>query len=361
MVAVPPRDEAAKTAIERAFRGERLTPDEGEALLASARFLDLGRAADLARERKHPDGATTYIVDRNINYTNVCVSNCTFCAFSRKPGHDEGYLLTGSDLLAKVRETVELGGTGILLQGGHNPELPFSFYEEMLRLVRREFPAVHLHCFSPPEIVFFSALYKMSVREVIARLKEAGLMSIPGGGAEILSDDVRPAMAPGKATVAQWLGVMEEAHRQGLRTTATMMFGSIEKPRDIIVHLDHLRRLQDRTGGFTAFIPWTYQRSEALPLPSAEATGVDYLRVLALSRLYLDNFDNVQASWVTQGLKMGQVALHFGANDIGSVMIEENVVAAAGCRNRTNEAELRHVIAEAGFIPRKRRTLYEPA
>ncbi len=355
------RDSAASSAIAKAFGGERLSPEEGEALLTSAGFLDLGRAADLARERKHPEGAATYIVDRNINYTNACVSNCLFCAFSRKPGSAESYLLGKDELLAKVKETVELGGTGVLLQGGHNPELPFSFYEEMLRLLRREFPDVHLHCFSPPEIVFFSALYKMSVSEVIARLKEAGLMSIPGGGAEILSDDVRPAMAPGKATVTQWLGVMEEAHKQGLRTTATMMFGSIEKPRDIIVHLDHLRRLQDKTGGFTAFIPWTYQENDDLPLPSAKATGVDYLRVLALSRLYLDNFDNIQASWVTQGLKMGQVALHFGANDIGSVMIEENVVSAAGCRNRTNEAELRHVIAEAGFIPRKRRTLYEPA
>jgi len=354
-------DALVSNALDKACEGRRLTPEEGEALLVFAPFLELGSAADAARARKHPEGIVTYIIDRNVNYTNVCVSNCTFCAFSRKPGHEESYVLTDEELLAKVRETVELGGTGVLLQGGHNPDLPFSFYEGMLKLLRREFPNVHLHCFSPPEIVFFSALYKMTVSQVISRLKDAGLMSIPGGGAEILSDRVRAEMAPGKATVAQWLGVMEEAHKQGLRTTATMMFGSIEEPRDIIIHLEHLRQLQDRTHGFTAFIPWTYQHGDGLSLPSGRATGVDYLRLLALSRIYLDNFDNVQASWVTQGIKMGQVALHFGANDIGSVMIEENVVAAAGCRNQTNEAELRHVIAEAGFTPRKRRTLYEPA
>lgn len=348
-------------ALERAFAGERLSAEEGLALLTRAPFHELAQAADAARARKHPDGVATYIVDRNINYGNVCVSNCTFCAFYRKPGHEEGYVLPLETVLEKVRETVALGGTGILLQGGHNPALPFSFYEELLRAVRGAFPQVHLHCFSPPEITFFSKLFKMPLAEVIARLKEAGLMSIPGGGAEILSEAVRKKMAPGKATVKEWLAVMEEAHRQGLRTTATMMFGSIEGPQDILTHLTHVRDLQGRTGGFTAFIPWTYQRSEGLPLPTADATGVDYLRVLALSRVYLDNFDNVQASWVTQGLKMGQVALHYGANDMGSVMIEENVVAAAGCSNRTNEAELRRLIADAGFAPRKRRTLYEPA
>ncbi len=348
-------------ALDRAFAGERLSFEEGLALLRSANFLELAQAADDARARKHPDSVATYIVDRNINYGNICVSNCTFCAFYRKPGSEEGYVLPLEVILGKVRETVELGGTGILLQGGHNPALPFSFYEELLSAIRREFPKVHLHCFSPPEITFFSKLFKMPLPEVIGRLKAAGLMSIPGGGAEILSEEVRRRMAPGKATVKEWLAVMEEAHRQGLRTTATMMFGSIEGPRDILVHLGHVRELQDRTGGFTAFIPWTYQRSEGLPLASAHPTGVDYLRVLALSRLFLDNVDNVQASWVTQGLKMGQVALHFGANDMGSVMIEENVVAAAGCRNATNEAELRRLIADAGFTPRKRRTLYEPA
>jgi cyclic dehypoxanthinyl futalosine synthase len=318
-------------------------------------------AADAARSRKHPDGTATYIVDRNINYTNVCTSECRFCAFYRKPGSSQGYVLSEADLLEKVRETVELGGTGILLQGGHHPEIPFNYYENLLRSVRTAFPQVHLHAFSPPEITFFSKRFDLPVGEVIGRLRQAGLMSIPGGGAEILSDRVRPAMAPLKATVDEWLGVMREAHRQGLRTTATMMFGSVESPADILIHLAHIRDLQDETGGFTAFIPWTFQPGESTPLQECTATGVDYLRVVALSRLFLDNVDNIQASWVTQGLKMGQVALHFGANDMGSVMIEENVVAAAGCRNRTNEEELRHVISDAGFFPRKRRTLYEGA
>jgi cyclic dehypoxanthinyl futalosine synthase len=348
-------------ALDKAFAGERLTFEEGLALLEHAPFLELGQAADAARERKHPDGVATYIVDRNINYTNVCVANCTFCAFYRKPGDPEGYVLPMEELLAKIRETQELGGTGILLQGGHNPALPFTFYEEMLRAFKAAFPQIHIHGFSPPEITFFHKLYKMPLTEVIGRLKAAGLGSIPGGGAEILSDGVRSEMARGKATVKEWLEVMRTAHGLGLRTTATMMFGSIETSRDILIHLDHLRRLQDETGGFTAFIPWTFQPGESTPLQEATATGVDYLRVLALSRVYLDNFDNVQASWVTQGLKMGQVALHFGANDMGSIMIEENVVASAGCRNQTNEEELRRLIADAGFIPRKRRTLYEPA
>ncbi len=348
-------------ALDKAFSGERITPEEGLLLLEGAPLLELGQAAGAARRRKNPGNTVTYIVDRNINYTNVCVARCAFCAFYRKPGDPEGYVLPLEAILEKVRETVELGGTGILLQGGHNPSLPFSFYEEMLRTLRREFPSVHLHAFSPPEVTFFARRFGMALPEVVGRLKEAGLMSIPGGGAEILSERVRGEMAGGKATVAEWLAVMREAHRQGLRTTATMMFGSIEGPEDILVHLAHVRDLQDETGGFTAFIPWTFQPGEATPLQEATATGVDYLKVLALSRIFLDNVDHVQASWVTQGLKMGQVALFFGADDMGSIMIEENVVASAGCRNRTHEAELRRLIADAGFVPRKRRTLYEPA
>lgn len=345
--------------MEKAFAGERLSAGEGLALLTGAPFLELGMAADAARARRHPDGGATYIVDRNINYTNVCNSECRFCAFFRKPGSPEGFVLSPAQVLEKVRETVELGGTGILLQGGHNPELPFGYYEDLLASIRETYPQIHIHAFSPPEIVFFSKRFGLPVGEVVGRLRRAGLMSIPGGGAEVLSDRVRPAMAPLKATVAEWLGVMREAHGQGLRTTATLMFGSVEAPEDILVHLAHIRDLQDETGGFTAFIPWTFQPGESTPLRECTATGVDYLRVVALSRLFLDNVDNIQASWVTQGLKMGQVALHFGANDMGSVMIEENVVAAAGCRNRTNEDELRHIITEAGFVPKKRRTLYE--
>lgn len=349
------------SAIAKAWGGARLSFEEGLLLLERAPFPELGAAADAARSRRHPEGVVTYIVDRNINYTNGCVSRCGFCAFYREPGSPESFVLSMEEIRSKVRETVELGGTGVLLQGGHHPELPFAFYEELLSALRREFPQIHLHCFSPPEVAYFAKRHGMGVPEVLSRLIAAGLMSIPGGGAEILSDAVRPQMAPGKATVKEWLDVMEEAHRQGLRTTATMMFGSVESPRDILIHLTHLRDLQDRTGGFTAFIPWTYQYSEGLPLPASGATGMDYLRVVALSRLYLDNVDHVQASWVTQGLKMAQVALHYGADDLGSVMIEENVVAAAGCTNRTNEAELRRVIADAGFTPRKRRTLYGAA
>jgi cyclic dehypoxanthinyl futalosine synthase len=359
--ASPPLRFEIDAALNKAFAGERITFDEGLRLLEEATLLDLGQAADAARARNHPDNVVTYIVDRNINYTNVCVANCTFCAFYRRPGDPEGYVHSMASLLEKIQETVDLGGTGILLQGGHNPELPFTFYEEMLRGFKAAFPQIHIHGFSPPEITFFSKLYKMPVGAVIARLVEAGLNSVPGGGAEILSDDVRKKMARGKATVKEWLGVMREAHRQGLRTTATMMFGSIETPRDILVHLQHIRDLQDETAGFTAFIPWTFQPGDSTPLQTATATGVDYLRVLALSRIFLDNVDNLQASWVTQGVKMGQVALHFGANDMGSIMIEENVVASAGCRNRTNELELRKLIQGAGFVPRKRRTLYEPA
>jgi cyclic dehypoxanthinyl futalosine synthase len=359
--AFPPRRLDIDSALDKAFAGERITFDEGLKLLEEASLLDLGQAADAVRARKHPDDVVTFVVDRNINYTNVCVANCTFCAFYRKPGDPEGYVHTMESLLQKIQETVDLGGTGILLQGGHNPELPFSFYEEMLRGFKAAFPQIHIHGFSPPEITFFGKLHKMPVGTVIARLVEAGLDSIPGGGAEVLSDEVRKKMARGKATVKEWLGVMREAHRQGLRTTATMMFGSIETPRDILIHLQHVRDLQDERGGFTAFIPWTFQPGESTPLQTATATGVDYLRVLALSRIYLDNVDNLQSSWVTQGLKVGQVALHFGANDMGSIMIEENVVASAGCRNRTNEPELRKLIRGAGFVPRKRRTLYEPA
>ncbi len=347
--------------LDKVFDGGRLTFDEGLRLLDEAPFLELGQAADAVRARKHPDNVATYIVDRNVNYTNVCVANCAFCAFYRRPGDPEGYVLDMDVLLGKIRETVDLGGTGILLQGGHNPALPFEFYEEMLGTFKERFPEVHIHGFSPPEITFFSKLYKMPLADVIGRLKAAGLGSIPGGGAEILSDEVRKKMARGKATVKEWLAVMREAHAQGLRTTATMMFGSIETNRDILIHLQHLRDLQDETGGFTAFIPWTFQPGESTPLQEAPATGMDYLRVLALSRVFMDNFDNVQASWVTQGLKMGQVALHFGANDMGSIMIEENVVASAGCRNRTNEEELQRLISDAGFTPAKRRTLYEPA
>jgi len=351
--------ESIAACLKKAFDGNRLAGNEALALLRKASPLELGHAADAVRRRHHPEGIATYIVDRNINYTNVCVSRCRFCAFYREAGDPEAFVLSREELHRKISETVSLGGTGILLQGGHNPDLPFCYYEEMLEDIRASFPGLHVHGFSPPEITFFSKQFSLPVADVIERLRSRGLGSIPGGGAEILSQGVRARMAPGKATVEEWLGVMREAHRQGLRTTATMMFGSIETDEEVVDHLEAVRYLQDETGGFTAFIPWTFQPGPETPIKESTATGIDYLKLLAVSRIFLDNFENVQASWVTQGLKMGQVALHFGANDIGSVMIEENVVAAAGCRNHTNEEELRHVIAQAGFTPRKRTTLYD--
>jgi cyclic dehypoxanthinyl futalosine synthase len=347
--------------LQKTFEGRRIGCDEALTLLLDAPLLDLGRAAFAMRDRLHPGGEVTYIVDRNINYTNACISGCPFCAFSRKPGSGDSFVLSRDGLHRKIEETREMGGTGILLQGGHNPDLPLSYYEEMLTGIREVFPEIHIHAFSPTEITFFSKNFEIPVDRMVSMLREWGLMSIPGGGAEVLSERIRGRMAGGKASVAEWLGVMREAHGQGLKTTATMMFGSVEEPEDLLVHLGHLRTLQDETMGFTAFIPWTFQPGGGTVYQKSEATGVDYLRLLAVSRLFLDNFPHVQASWVTQGLQMGQVALHFGADDLGSVMIEENVVAAAGCRNRTNEEELRRVIEDAGFIPKKRRTLYEPA
>jgi len=324
--------------------------------LSTPEVLDLAAEAQAARFRWNPDPVVTYVVDRNINYTNVCVARCGFCAFYRPPGHGEGWTLPTGEILEKVRRTVEAGGTGILLQGGHNPALPFSFYTELLRTLKRDFPQVHLHAFSAPEIAFFARLYRMEPAEVLDRLVEAGLDSIPGGGAEILSREVRRKMAPGKADVDTWLEIHRLAHARGLFTTATMMFGSIEGPEHILDHLEAIRNLQEETGGFTAFIPWSYQKGGGTPLPKAEVTAVDYLRVLAVSRLALDNIPHLQASWVTQGMKTGQAALHFGADDMGSVMMEENVVSSAGCTFSTNETELRRIISDAGFVPVKRTT-----
>ncbi|HQO20396.1 MAG TPA: cyclic dehypoxanthinyl futalosine synthase [Acidobacteriota bacterium] len=339
--------------------GGRIDGESALKLLTEASPVELGCLAQERRFFHHPEPAVTYIIDRNINYTNICETLCAFCAFSCAEGEEGAYSLSIEDLLQKVKETVEFGGTGILLQGGHNPRLPFGYYTEMLSAIKRDFPDIHIHAFSPPEIVFFSKSFGMSVPETLSKLKESGLQSLPGGGAEILTEKSRKRIAPKKATTNEWLGVMEEAHRLGIPSTATMMFGAGEGDDEIIEHLDRVRSLQDRTGDFTAFIPWTYQPGGRAKLKVERASYTKYLKVLALSRIYLDNIKNIQASWLTQGLDIGQVALHFGANDLGSVMIEENVVRAAGCSHRTNEAELREVIASAGFTPVKRRTLYE--
>jgi cyclic dehypoxanthinyl futalosine synthase len=336
---------------------ERLSFDEALELYQKADFYQLGQLAHQVRLRKHPENIVTYVVDRNINYSNICICGCRFCAFYRAPGHPEAYVLTREELVRKIDETLNLGGTQILMQGGHHPDLPLAFYEDMLSFIKSRFP-IHIHSFSPPEIVHFAKLEKTSLADAISRLRAAGLDSIPGGGAEILVDSVRKRVSPNKCSAAEWLQVMEEAHNQGLRTTATMMFGHEEELHHRVEHLLALRDLQDRTGGFTAFIPWPFQPTNTAIQRSSE-TPVAYLRLLALSRVLLDNFENIQASWVTMGPAVAQVALHFGANDFGSTMIEENVVAAAGVHFRLSMREIRRLIHDAGFQARQRTMTYE--
>lgn len=339
---------------EKVLTGQRLSPAEAAALW-DLDLLTLGRWANYLRRRRHPEPLVTYVVDRNINYTNICISGCRFCAFYRPPGHPEGYVLTWEALDQKLQETLALGGTGILLQGGLNPDLPFTFYEELVAFIRSR--GLQVHGFSPPEITFFSQRFNLSVAEVIRRLQAAGLTSIPGGGAEILVERVRQAVSPRKGTVQEWLFVMETAHHLGLRTTATMMFGHLETRAERLEHLLALRELQDRTGGFTAFIPWSFQPG-GTALGGQAAGVVDYLKTLAVARLVLDNFANLQVSWVTQGAKVAQVALEFGANDFGSTMIEENVVAATGVGYRLSREEIERQIRTAGYQPRQRDHLY---
>jgi cyclic dehypoxanthinyl futalosine synthase len=336
----------------------RITREEGLDLLKNSDLLELGRRADSERKRLHPGSVVTFIVDRNINYTNVCINRCRFCAFYRDPGSPDAYLLSKDELAGKIEETLDQGGTQVLLQGGLHPDLDIEFYVDLLRFIKGRY-RINVHGFSPPEISYLAGRHHLTVKETLGILKEAGLDSIPGGGAEILSDRVREVLSPKKIRTGEWLKVMEEAHLLGMRTTATMMFGSVEGPEDIIAHLDHIRGLQDRTGGFTAFIPWSFQpgNTELSRLPSP-ATAVEYLRVLAVSRIYLDNVRNVQASWVTQGLKMAQVALRFGANDFGSTMIEENVVAAAGVSYRVTKQDIIAAIRSTGFMPAQRNTYY---
>jgi cyclic dehypoxanthinyl futalosine synthase len=339
--------------------GERVSRDEALVLYRDAPTPLLGRLADAVRARKHPESIVTYIIDRNVNYTNVCVAKCTFCAFYRDVGSPEGYVLGFDELFRKIDETIAVGGVQLLLQGGHNPDLPLTWYEDLFRAVKQRYPAFKLHALSPPEVIHLSRLSQLPVPAVIDRLIAAGLDSIPGGGAEILVDRVRKALhCHGKATADEWLDVMRHAHRAGLRTTATMMYGTVETDEERLEHLLRLRALQDETSGFTAFITWSYQPDHT-ELAGSEATGVDYLRTLALSRIVLDNFDNLQASWVTQGGKVGQLSLAYGANDMGSVMIEENVVRAAGASYCMDEAEIVRNIEDAGFAARRRNMHYE--
>jgi cyclic dehypoxanthinyl futalosine synthase len=339
-----------------AVRKSRLGFEEALDLYRRADLLFLGAKANAMRMTLHPERVVTYVVDRNINYTNVCVSGCQFCAFYRPWGHPEAFLLSRDQLAEKITETLRLGGTQILLQGGIHPGLGIAFYEDLLKSIKANFN-IHVHGFSPPEIHSLAVREGLTLQHVIRRLQAVGLGSIPGGGAEILVDRVRGEISPGKCTADEWLGVMETAHQMGMKTTATMMFGHVESHEDRIAHLFRIRELQDRTGGFTAFIPWTFQ-PENTRLSTTKATAAEYLRMLAVARLVLDNIPNLQASWVTQGPKIAQVALSFGANDMGSTMIEENVVAAAGTRFMLSRQEMVRLIETAGYRALQRDTFY---
>jgi len=337
----------------------RIGADEAVELYHRAPLPLLGELADGIRQRKHPEGIVTYIIDRNVNYTNVCVARCNFCAFYRPVGSGEGYVLAFDEIFRKIDETIALGGVQLLLQGGHNPDLPIEWYEDLFHAVKERYPTFKLHALSPPEVIHLTRMTRQSVSEVIDRLIAAGLDSIPGGGAEILVDRVRKLLnCYGKATADEWLGVMREAHHKSLRTTATMMYGHVETVEERLEHLLRLRALQDETGGFTAFIAWSYQ-PEHTELGGSEATGLEYLRMLAIARIVLDNFPSLQASWVTQGGKVGQLSLAYGSNDMGSVMIEENVVRAAGASYCMDEVEIVRNIENAGFVPKRRNMHYE--
>jgi cyclic dehypoxanthinyl futalosine synthase len=345
--------------LQKAVAGERINAEEGLALLQSNDLSALGRAADAVTRRLHPEPIRTYNIDRNINYTNICTAVCDFCAFYRKPKSPEGYVLDRAELLQKVRETAELGGDQILMQGGLHPDYKLEWYEELLHDIRSNFPQINIHAFSPPEIYHFTKVNKLPLRTVLERLKAAGLGSLPGGGGEILVDRVRGAMTRGKVMTDDWLNVMRVWHELGGHGSATMMFGHIETLAERIEHLERLRHLQDETHGFTAYICWTFQPEHTDMANIPPAGSFEYLKTQAVSRLYLDNFPNIQSSWVTQGMKIGQLALLFGANDMGSLMIEENVVAEAGTVHFLTLDQIRDSITELGYTPRQRNVHYE--
>ncbi len=363
----------------------RITDEEAFELYRECPIHELGRRAHQITMRLHPEAYRTYVVDRNINYSNYCTAKCIFCNFKADPpgmnsgrkGLPEGYVLSFEEIGRKIEELIEIGGTQVLMQGGLVPKeiLPFKWYLDLLRFIKREYPGIHVHAFSPPEVHAFHEIFGMSVNDVLLRFQEAGLDTIPGGGAEILVDRVRCRIAQGKTTADQYLNVMREAHKLGMRTSITMMFGHIETVRDRIEHLCRIRDLQDETGGFTAYIGWTFQPGDTplgrvRPVDAARndlsdrmrlalADAHEYLRTTALARIYLDNIANIQSSWVTQGVKIGQLALFFGANDMGSVMMEENVVSAAGTTYRLTEQKIRNAIADAGWVPGKRNCYYQ--
>ena len=325
---------------------------------ANAPLIELAAEADRVREQLHPGNVVSYIIDRNINYTNVCVADCGFCAFYRRPKHAEGYTLSFEQIGAKIDEAKSLGAVQILIQGGHNPYIPFQWYLDLMAYIKRNHP-IHIHGFSPSEVDFFSKLFRMEAIDVIRALRAAGLDSIPGGGGEILVQRVRDLVARKKAGADRWLEIMELAHGEGLKTSVTMMYGIGETLAERLEHLDRVREVQSRTNGFTAFICWPLQPENTPTMSSQPKTGADeYLRTVAISRIVLDNVPNLQASWVTMGMKIGQIALRFGCNDFGSLMIEENVVSAANTTHRTSVAEMERLISDAGFRPVRRRQDY---
>jgi cyclic dehypoxanthinyl futalosine synthase len=357
-IAVSPTEEV----LEKALDGERISEEDAITLLRSRDLVSVGRVANEIRNRLTDPQRITFIVDRNINYTNICTTDCDFCAFYRRPGDQrEGYLLPKPVIFKKIEETMAIGGTGVLMQGGHHPDLDIAFYEDLFRSIKERYP-IHLHCLSPSEIQHIARRSKLSIADTLRRLHEAGLDSVPGGGAEILTERVRKIIAPQKTKSHEWLAIMREAQMQGLSTTATMMYGHVETLEERVVHMRRIRELQDETRGFRAFISWTFQRDgnrlddqvadENMP------TSFDYLLTQAVSRIYLDNVPHIQSSWVTQGMKIGQVALGFGADDMGSVMMEENVVSAAGTTHRTSVDELVHLIRSMGKTPVQRDTMY---
>jgi cyclic dehypoxanthinyl futalosine synthase len=351
-------DTSVDTIQDKVLDGARITGEEALRLYRALPLPELGALADAARQLRKPGKVVTYIIDRNINYTNVCNVYCTFCAFMREERDEDSYVLTPEQIGGKIKELVAIGGVQILMQGGHHPKLGIDYYLDLLHYIRTNFPQVNIHGFSPPEFCHFSEVFNMPLEEVIRRFKEAGLGSIPGGGGEILVDRVRDRIAPLKCKTDQWLRVMEIAHGMGLNSSATMMFGHVETPEDRIEHLGRLRELQDRTHGFTAFICWTFQAEHTrLKVPPVGAH--EYLRTQALARIFLDNFQNVQSSWVTQGPQIGQIALKFGANDFGSVMMEENVVSQAGTTYRIDEETMKRLIGELGYEPHRRNTWYQ--
>jgi cyclic dehypoxanthinyl futalosine synthase len=342
---------------ERYYAGARLGPEDGLSLFVDAALGELAEMADWMRWRKHPKPIVTYIVGRNINYTNVCWVRCSFCAFFCPPGAEAGYTLSQAEVLEKIREMVEAGGIEILIQGGLNPKLRIDYFEDLFRSIKQSF-RVHIHGLSPTEVLHIAHVSRLTVPETIARLRAAGLDTIPGAGGEILVDEVRKQIAPQKETTREWLDVMRAAHLSGMRTTATMMYGSVERVEHRVEHLMRIRELQDETGGFTAFIPWNYQPGGS-ELGGEKTDAVEYLRTVSLSRILLDNIDNIQASWVTQGAHIAQLSLRYGVNDFGSTMFEENVVKAAGTSFRMDESELKRQIRGAGFTPRRRNTFYD--